>query len=100
MSDLTSFLLARIAEDEAEAPHVTYQVNRYPEEAVGIRDRVLAECEAKRQILAAYGEHLWLDPGDRDACDAASSAEPAVTMLRLLALPYADHPDYREEWRP
>jgi hypothetical protein len=20
--------------------------------------------------------------------------------LRLLALPYADHPDFREEWRP
>ena len=24
---------------------------------------------------------------------------PCAT-LRLLALPYADHPDYREEWRP
>jgi hypothetical protein len=20
--------------------------------------------------------------------------------LKLLALPYADHPDYRDEWRP
>jgi hypothetical protein len=24
----------------------------------------------------------------------------ATTMLRLLALPHADHPDYRQKWRP
>lgn len=25
---------------------------------------------------------------------------PPSINLRLLALPYADHPDYRPEWRP
>ena len=51
--------------------------------------RVLAECKAKRRIveryafLAEYG-----DDGD------------ARWVLPLLALPYADHPDFQEEWRP
>lgn len=40
--------------------------------------RVLAEVEAKRRIVF----------------------EVAMPVLALLALPYADHPDYREEWRP
>jgi hypothetical protein len=24
----------------------------------------------------------------------------ATALLKLIALPYAGHPDYREEWRP
>jgi hypothetical protein len=63
-------------------------------------DRVLAEVEAKRELVeehqpAAYGEcRTCREPGlDRN------QAAPCLT-LRLLALPYADHPDYREEWRP
>lgn len=31
--------------------------------------------------------------------DSGPSTTP-VSVLRLLALPYSDHPDYREEWRP
>lgn len=46
--------------------------------------RVLAECRAKRQVLDAV------------AADGATRE----LVLRSLALPYADHPDYREEWRP
>jgi len=50
--------------------------------------RVLAECEAKRRIVDLCGDHPgWSNPspmGDR--------------VLRYLALPYADHPDYREDW--
>ena len=41
-----------------------------------------AECEAKRRIV----ENAQ-DPGDD-------------LFVAILALPYADHPDYREEWRP
>jgi hypothetical protein len=26
--------------------------------------------------------------------------EPSDDLLSLLALPYASHPDYREEWKP
>jgi hypothetical protein len=56
--------------------------------------RVLADVDAKRQII---DEHYPIDPCD--AHDANLSTIPCDT-LRLLALPYADHPDYREEWRP
>ena len=50
-------------------------------------DRVLAECEAKMLIVDgdpgdSYGQDLW-------AYD-----------LRALALTYADHPGYRQEWKP
>ena len=48
--------------------------------------RVLREIDAKRRILATLHE----EGGDRMFAD----------IFRLLALPYADRPGYREEWRP
>jgi hypothetical protein len=51
--------------------------------------RVLTECEAKRRIVEACAEVL--------AYDAEALPQD---VLRCLALPYADHPDYREEWKP
>lgn len=42
--------------------------------------RVLAEVEAKRRMVDEHGNGT-------------------CRTLRLLALPYADHPDYRPEWR-
>ena len=61
--------------------------------------RVLAEIDAKRRILAECERMLLRDrlrPGDYwDGCrDALRSTVIA------LALPYADRPGYREEWRP
>lgn len=69
--------------------------------------RGLAECEAKRRIVAWCVEVV----GDRDLSNYgevgclrddrdALAVTLAVETLRLLALPYAGHPDYREEWRP
>ncbi|MFI0914186.1 DUF6221 family protein [Streptomyces abikoensis] len=48
--------------------------------------RVLAEVEARRAILDLY----------------ESPVQHGVVgqVLRLLSLPYAGHPNYREEWRP
>ncbi|MGW5352185.1 DUF6221 family protein [Streptomyces sp. NPDC004031] len=55
--------------------------------------RVLAEVEAKRRILNA-----------RDAVAAGDDGYGAAALgdvvVQLLALPYADHPDYQQEWRP
>jgi hypothetical protein len=101
VDDLTTFLRARLDEDEAVAlavkghsvfdgtgivtgrnesvvvgSHVATHIARHDPA------RVLAEVEAKRQIL----DHLayeWSSP-----------------ILRYLALPYAGHPAYREEWKP
>lgn len=117
--DLTEFLLARIAEDEGPAraaaeskgaeweirllmdghglvgsprgaegmpvrmwPEVAYHVARWDPA------HVLAECEAKRRIITAAS---WDDEPWRRTRDY---------LLELLALPYADHPDFDEAWRP
>jgi hypothetical protein len=110
--DLAEFLLARIGEDEAAArkvlaEHEMYDWESYLSGAGGYGfssnlfaerfnpTRVLAECEAKRRIVelaapwAAYtGENNGMARVVQDM------------NLRLLALPYADHPDYRSEWAP
>ena len=97
MLTLTEFLLARIAEDEQAAE----RGGTHPDPATFARDnhgylwvqpaRVLAECEAKRRIVELVGGGSSIHrPGDCQDCD----------VMRLLALPYADHPDYREEWKP
>jgi hypothetical protein len=58
--------------------------------------RVLADIEAKRRIIALH----VAEPGQHpDFCGHDKHELPCPT-LRLLALPYADHPDYRTEWRP
>lgn len=51
--------------------------------------RVLADIKAKRQIVAAANR-----PGD-----PVGSAVMEFVLGRL-ATGYADHPDYRREWRP
>jgi len=65
--------------------------------------RVLAECEAKRQILE-YHEPETLPDGiptyDPPRCDSCTNCELPCPTLRLLAVPYADRAGYREEWRP
>jgi hypothetical protein len=81
---------------------------------------MLADVEAKRQII---DEHAivhrnigWLADGDEEygeipVCGRcvpkhshysrrADVPEWWCRTLRLLALPYADHPDHREEWKP
>jgi hypothetical protein len=72
--------------------------------------RVLAECEAKRRIVAEHGPREVASL-DRETwaqtftvCRRCRNGERQVVApcptLRLLALPYAEHPDYREGWRP
>ena len=79
---LTEFLLARIAEDEADTFNYFEIAARHERES---RRRIIAAC------LPDYRDSLT--NGD----DTTSLAEE---VLVALALPYADHPDYREEWKP
>lgn len=52
--------------------------------------RVLRETEAKRRIVAEAAEY-----------QAGMHGYPEMkAVLRLLALPYADRPGFREDWRP
>lgn len=111
-ADLVAFLRARLDEDHTavlryrdghEGPCLNYR-GQDPEgydeydscylhieaaEATPYRDVAfgLADIDAKRRIL----NETW---GGRDHQDLW------VHHVRLLALPYAGHPDYREEWRP
>jgi hypothetical protein len=61
--------------------------------------RVLAEIEAKRRIVGLMASMLDAAEGDFEV-DHYGGLSAAEDTLELLALPYADHPDYREEWRP
>jgi hypothetical protein len=97
--DIAEFLLARIAEDEewAEAnPHFSDS----PEWVPPFWTRTRAECDAKRRIV-----EMALDTVSVSQQAAFSRGEvPSVgglgEVLQFLALPYADDPDYRPEWRP
>jgi hypothetical protein len=59
--------------------------------------RVLREVAAKRRILTEHDTRGW-QVGDR-VHDCQWESWPCAT-LRLLALPYSGHPDYRGEWGP
>lgn len=66
--------------------------------------RVLAECEAKRRIVEFAEEATCLDAqvdNERRLGARDMQTEPYLgnSILAALALPYADHMDFREEWR-
>lgn len=111
--DLTEFLTARLTDKEGRARELEAAYAR-DEVRVGasvvnagalvIPARMLAECAAKRRIVelhvrSAKDGHIC--PSSRgDGTLWSFLDDPACDTLRLLALPYADHSDYREEWRP
>ncbi len=109
--ETTEFLLARIAEDESVAKGALrkssyeWSDNAFTEavelaqgegavkeatEHIARWDpaRVLAECEAKRRVVESV---------ERAMRTGTSGLGPSV--VRTLALPYADHPDYDEAWK-
>jgi hypothetical protein len=105
LADLADFLLARIAEDEQRAvglPSFWVTGGR----VIFDPARVLAECEAKRRIVEPWRAGLTEpDPfsvslGSEENWRYGIHSQAREAILRLLALPYANHPDYRQEWRP
>jgi len=126
MSDLTEFLSARIAEDEAVARAATQSAKWWdwplgiegkrggtvrahedPYIAMNLADgdathiarhdpaRVLAECEAKRQIVSTMQSAI---DGGWQSQSREEIEFVATRVLRALASIYTDHPDYRLEW--
>lgn len=65
--------------------------------------RVLAECEAKRRILELHPEsprYIYEQTmADPEPTEVYAGTDVPHELL-WLALPYADHPDYDESWRP
>jgi len=60
--------------------------------------RVLREVEAKRRLLA---KHAHVVDGTQSSWTWFEGSESASReVAQLLALPFSDHPDYQEAWRP
>jgi hypothetical protein len=95
MSDLTEFLLARIAEDERRWGNPAF-VRLVGPDLSEFVVRTRAECAAKRAIVEGHAESWEL--GKADYLEGVWRSEDHT--IRLLAAVYADHPDYLEEWRP
>jgi hypothetical protein len=96
-----------VAVDHARPPEGACSVSDAAHIARWDPARVLAECDAKRRIVDAYfaailaeGPTVGVDPDPAVDEFATGTVRALRGVLQLLALPYADHRDYREEWRP
>lgn len=114
MSDIVKFLADRLNEDAAAA--LEAEKKRTFWDSVFHPVRALREVKAKREIMQAHAcvwlVNQWVEfaPGQRRrgelrvcrACEPVSGFMtdqwPCLT-LKLLAAPYVDHPDYKQEWQ-
>jgi hypothetical protein len=66
--------------------------------------RVLAECEAKRLMVRHAAAVSKMDNQVEHEFGTGGpvpwAEDHGVLLLRFLALPYADHPDYQQGWKP
>jgi hypothetical protein len=114
VNDLVVWLRRQIDEDERQSPDVHLLrceklLSTWPSAAdkicnCGLPARVLREVEAKRRIIELHPLVTYTDeePGYRQILNdhTCPGRQAPCTTLRLLALPYADRPGYRQEWRP
>jgi hypothetical protein len=126
VNDLVEFLRARYDDDASWALACTHKTGEMPQpfradhrkvfgggdvvaetrsatlaEHIARHDpaRVLREVEAKRRILERYRALVEdFDHVDETVFEHTRRAT-LEDALADLALPYADHPDYREEWK-
>lgn len=113
---LTTFLLARIAEDERAAERAlsddvagTRRGVPAPDGAPYLADpadpaRVLIECRAKRQVVVLADEATGLDQTVDMEREAESRLDSGIhyvgdRILRAMASVYAGHPDFDPVWR-
>jgi hypothetical protein len=114
VTDLADFLRARLDETAEQADQLhTVSCSIHPQ---GLEQtwcdcdypaRVLADVEAKRRIIELHrvlrepisDDDVLVCCTCEDRQDHHAAYWPCQT-LRLLAVSYADHPDYRDEWRP
>jgi hypothetical protein len=108
MNDLIEFLRAQLDKDERvarESKGSFWNTDGHSYQAEAFMDRFdenreLREVDAKRRILELHSPEPedWAThiAGDCRMC----AMEMPCSTVRMLALPYAARPDYREEWRP
>ena len=130
MDDLIAFLAARVgarqalimqAVNKAKAGEtmnrgetkvaVEQKIRGLTDLELDVVNQMINEIEATRRLLLAhrttvsekvpgfplYGSEYWCETCHVPADEASSNW---CLTLRLLALPYADHPEYSERWRP
>jgi hypothetical protein len=103
VDDLVAFLAARLDEDEAAATAIHGDQWGWPRASPGFAAyvarhdpaRALREVEAKRAILAETFPLIESEWGG-----SFGVSRWGEELLKYLALPYSDHPDYRAEWKP
>jgi crotonobetainyl-CoA:carnitine CoA-transferase CaiB-like acyl-CoA transferase len=83
--ELADFVLARIAEEEAEWVALVEAAGP-AEDAARAR---LANCRARGKRVKQLRQR-----------SSRASAAADTSELQMLALPYYDHPDYKLEWLP
>ena len=89
MSDIVGFLRARLDEDE--------QLASYGGPTNSWVARLQAEVESKRQIVSLLTHLDYSEDGQPILL--GGYGEAYWDVLRLIALPYADHPGYDPAWR-
>lgn len=115
--DLVTWLRQQLDEDERRAP-LTMQIGAMRPSTAWVTERLADEIAAKRRILDLHATTVEKGPrspfnpmtGEPQGpqfsayCDlcgwAADDPLSACETVRLLALPFADRPGYRQEWAP
>lgn len=101
--DIIEFLTARYDEDEQFAIEASREGDHW------VPAQVLADFAAKRRILEWCGERerIWIgtvaddpdNPKPEDFIDGGPTHREGHIILRLLASPFSDHPDFNPDWR-
>lgn len=118
MDELVRWLRAQLDEDEQEAQDALKRATttrrriggEWVEDTVQPPEwrrsvwgpaRVLREIDAKRRVLDWYKQRAAVDSRGEDPDDYENvTGSTLETVVQMLALPYADRPGYRDEWRP
>lgn len=104
---MTEFFRARLREDETAARAVKPGKD---EGVARLQARVLADVSAKRQLLRWVEAHEWkalkaesrdLNIWQRAGVDVVAGVPQYLRSpaIHKLVAAYADHPDFRPEWR-
>lgn len=126
MTGLVEFLKARLHEDEQVARFVIDGPGEVIRRGLDLQrieidgkiryafltldpERMLSEVDAKRRLIDLHPHGVWpTRKGDGhlhcETCDVEDGVIGGdgryCLTLRLLALPFASHPEYDESWRP
>lgn len=99
MDDLVTFIRARLDQDLhlAKLNLLANQAGQASvDPSVDRHSWALRDVLAKRQIVDMY------ESARRAIYTGSETADQYILepVIRLLALPYADHPEYRQNWKP